>query len=75
MPNKTPEPDEFGRYRVEQDTGTKFSVSRAPLDGEKVLNEPASDVAGEALPPEYPKSLSSKSSGQSADIEKEKANG
>lgn len=32
-----PKPDEFGRYRVEQDTGTKFSIQRTPLDGEKVL--------------------------------------
>lgn len=51
-----PKPDEFGRFRVLQDTGTKFSVSRAPLAGERVLNEPASDVAGDALPPEYPES-------------------
>ena len=51
---KNPEPDEFGRYRVQQDTGTKFSVQRTPLDGETVLDEPASDVAGDALPPEYP---------------------
>lgn len=67
-----PKPDEFGRYRVQQDTGTKFSVSRPPLKGEKVLDEPASDVAGEALPPEYPKSLSSSSnSGQQAETKKE----
>ncbi len=73
---KTPEPDEFGRFRVAQDTGTKFSIQRAPLDGEKVLDEPASDVAGEALPPEYPESLSSNpNSGRSADTEKEKSNG
>lgn len=72
-----PKPDEFGRYRVEQDTGTKFSIQRTPLDGEKVLNEPASDVAGDALPPEYPapKSLSSHTtSGQSADLKKESSN-
>jgi hypothetical protein len=79
MPNKTPEPDEFGRYRVETDTGAKVSVSRAPLDGEKVLDEPASDVAGDALPVEYastPRSLSSPTnSGQSADLKKEKADG
>jgi hypothetical protein len=73
---KNPEPDEFGRYRVKQDTGTKFSVSRAPLDGETALDEPASDVAGDPLPPEYPESLSSKStSGQSADLKKESTNG
>jgi hypothetical protein len=74
---KNPEPDEFGRYRVQQDTGTKFSVQRTPLDGETVLDEPASDVAGDALPPEYPKSLSSKTptSGQSAGSDKENANG
>jgi hypothetical protein len=78
MPEKTPEADEFGRYRVQQDTGTKFSVSRAPLKGEKVLDEPASDVAGDALPPEYPapKSLSSTTpSGQQADSKKENAHG
>lgn len=70
-------PDEFGRYRVVTDTGAKVSVQRLPLAGEKVLNEPASNVAGEALPTEYPsapKSLSSPTtSGQSADIKKEKA--
>lgn len=73
----SPKPDEFGRYRVQQDTGAKFSVSRAPLKGEKVLDEPASDVAGEPLPPEYPESLSSSSttSGQKADPEKENAHG
>lgn len=69
----SPKPDEFGRYRVQQDTGTKFSVSRLPLDSEKVLDEPASDVAGDALPPEYPKPLSSSTpSGQSAEPSKEK---
>lgn len=78
MPENTQKPDEFGRFRVQQDTGTKFSVRRAPLAAEKVLNEPASDVAGDALPPEYPapKSLSSPTtSGQSADTSKENRNG
>lgn len=73
-----PKPDEFGRYRVLQDTGTKFSVSRAPLAGEKVLDEAASDVAGDALPPEYPapKSLSSKTPAASqAESTKEKSDG
>lgn len=55
MPSK-PKPDEFGRYRVETDTGAKISVSRAPLSSETVLDEPASDVAGDALPVQYPKS-------------------
>lgn len=78
MPDSTPKPDEFGRFRVQQDTGTKLSIRRTPLDGEKVLNEPASDVAGDALPPEYPapKSLSRPTiSGQSADTKKEIDNG
>lgn len=80
MPEKTPEPDEFGRYRVQTDAGAKISVSRLPLNGEKVLDEPASDVGGDALPVEYgkpaSKSLSSHTpSGQSADTEKEKPNG
>ena len=75
----TPKPDEFGRYRIQQDTGTKFSASREPLDGEKVLSEPASDpLTGEALPPDYPppKPLSSTTtSGQSAESMKEQSNG
>jgi hypothetical protein len=76
--SQNPKADEFGRHRVLQDTGTKFSVRRAPLSGEKVLDEPASDVAGDALPPEYPapKSLSSTTpSGQQADPKKENAHG
>lgn len=74
---KTPEPDEFGRYRVQQDTGAKFSIQRTPLDGETVLDEPASDVAGDALPVEYPKpaAKSTTTSGQKADPEKENAHG
>jgi hypothetical protein len=41
-----------------------------------VLDEPASDVAGEALPPEYPKSaVKSPTSGQQADTQKESRNG
>lgn len=55
MPNK-PKPDEFGRYRVRTDTGAKVSVNREPLKSEEVLDEPASDVGGDALPVEYPKS-------------------
>lgn len=74
---KNPEPDAFGRYRVQQDTGAKFSIQRTPLDGETVLDEPASDVAGDALPVEYPKSAakSTTTSGQSADTQKESSNG
>jgi hypothetical protein len=49
-------PDEFGRYRVKTDTGAKISVTREPLKSEEVLDEPASDVGGDALPVEYPKS-------------------
>jgi hypothetical protein len=72
-----PKPDEFGRYRVLQDTGAKFSIQREPLDGEKVLDEPASDVAGDALPVEYPKNAakSTTNSGQQADTQKESRNG
>lgn len=70
------EPDEFGRYRVLTDTGAKVSVSRKPLESEKVLDEPASDVGGDALPVEYPKSAAKNTtSGQQADTEKEKSNG
>lgn len=73
------QPDEFGRYRVLQDTGAKFSIQRTPLDGEKVLDEPASDVAGDALPVEYPApksaAQSTTTSGQQADPKKENANG
>lgn len=80
MPEKTPEPDAFGRYRVlDRDTNTKRSVtaSQLPHGNHKVLDERASDVAGDALPPEYPtKPLSSTTnSGQSADTSKEKNDG
>ncbi|MCW2496401.1 hypothetical protein [Jatrophihabitans sp.] len=80
MPEKAPEADEFGRYRVlDKDTDTKRSVvaSQLPHGNHKVLDEPASDVAGDALPPEYPapKPLSSNTpSGQSADLKKEISN-
>jgi hypothetical protein len=49
-----PKADQFGRYRVQTDTGAKISVSRLPFKEEKVLDEPASDVGGDALPIEYP---------------------
>lgn len=73
-----PKPDEFGRYRVLQDTGTEFSVSRPPLPSEKAVDEPASDIGGDELPPTYPapKSLSSSTpDGQQADTQKESRNG
>lgn len=71
-----PKPDEFGRHRVQTDTGAKISVSREPLESEKVLDEPASDVGGDALPVEYPKNaVKNTNSGQSADTEKEKSHG
>lgn len=79
--SKTPEPDQFGRYRVlDKDTGAKRSVvaSQLPHGNHEVLDEPASDVAGDALPVEYPapKPLSSPTtSGQQADMKKEKADG
>lgn len=72
---KTPEPDDFGRYRVETDTGAKVSVNRAPLAGEKVLDEDASDIAGDALPVEYPDAKSTAPSGQQAGTDKENAHG
>lgn len=71
----SPKPDEFGRYRVQTDTGAKISVSRPPLESEKFLDEPASDVGGDALPVEYPKNAAKNTSGQQADTEKEKSNG
>lgn len=78
MPEKT-KADEFGRFRVQLDTGAKVSISRDPLPSETVLNEPASDLGGDPLPIEYgkpSKSLSSTTpSGQSADTEKEKTHG
>ncbi len=70
-----PKPDEFGRFRIQTDTGAHVSVARQPLKGEKVLDEPASDLGGDALPTTYPESLSSKSSGQQADTQKESRNG
>ena len=81
MPEKTPEADEHGRYRVlDKDTGAKRSVvaSQLPHGNHEVLDEPASDVAGDALPVEYPapKSLSSSTPrGQQADTQKESRNG
>lgn len=79
-----PQPDEYGRFRVQTDTGAQVSVCRPPLPHERVLDEPASDVGGEALPTAYPEpaapsrpapsSLSSSTpSGQKADPEKEKS--
>lgn len=80
MSESNPKADDFGRFRVlDLDTGAKRSVvaSQLPHGNHKVLNEPASDVAGDALPVEYPsKSLSSHpTSGQQAGTEKEKTNG
>lgn len=57
MPASTPKPDEFGRYRVlDKDTGAKRSVvaSQLPHGNHEVLDEPASDLGGDALPVEYP---------------------
>lgn len=56
MPEKTPDPDAYGRYRVlDLDTGHKRSVvaSQLPHGNHQVLDEDASDVAGDALPIEY----------------------
>lgn len=56
MSNNTPEPDEFGRYRVlDLDTGHKRSiaVSQLPHGNHKIVDEPASDVAGDPYPVEY----------------------
>lgn len=81
MSEKTPKADEFGRYRVsDKDTGHQLSIpaSALPHGNFTVLDEPASDVAGDARPPVYAttKPLSSTTtSGQSAGTEKEKANG
>lgn len=83
MSVNTPKPDEFGRFRVlDRDTGHKRSVtvSQLPHGNHEVLDEPASDVAGDALPVEYSKSpsksLSSPTpSGRVADTEKEKTHG
>jgi hypothetical protein len=78
MPSK-PKADEFGRFRVlDKDTGAKRSVVESQLrhGNLEVLDEPASDVGGDALPVEYPKSAAKNTtSGQSADTEKEKSNG
>lgn len=78
----TPEPDAFGRFRVlDKDTGDKWSptVSQFPHGNFEVLDEPASDVAGDALPPEYPApksaAKSTTTSGQQADTQKESSNG
>ena len=82
MPETTPDPDEFGRYRVtDKDTGHRRSVFASQLThgNYTVLKQDASDPAtGEALPPEHEaiKPLSSATtSGQSADPKKETTNG
>lgn len=82
MPEKTPEPDEFGRLRVvDQDTGHKRSVRPEEVahGNYVVLKDPASNpVTGDPLPGELStvKPLSSTTtSGQSADPKKESTNG
>ena len=79
MPETTPEPDEFGRYRVtDKDTGYKRSIpaSELPHGSYTVLKQPASDpLTGDPLPVEFPDLSSPTPSGQSADIKKEKADG
>ena len=82
MPDQTPEPDQFGRYRVtNKDTGHRETIRAAelPHGNYTVLQEPASDpLSGDPLPPEYgnTRPLSNPTtSGQSADVKKEKADG
>lgn len=79
MPAKTPQPDEFGRLRVrDEDTGHEFSINAValPHGNYAVLNAPASDAGGDALPVIHHESLSSPSiSGQSAESKKENDNG
>ena len=56
MPESTPEPDEFGRYRVtDKDLDRRVSspASARPPGNYSVLKQPASDVAGDPLPPEF----------------------
>lgn len=71
---------EYARVR-DEDTGHELSVpvSAVPHGNYVVLDEPAVNVADEPLPPKHraPKFLSSKptKSGQSADPEKENADG
>lgn len=51
-----PEADQFGRYRVRDlDTGHVLTVGAAGLAHGRfeVLDEAASDVSGDALPPEH----------------------
>jgi hypothetical protein len=75
MPDKLPEPDEFGRYRVtDHDTGHRITVTGTQvLHGNfTVLKQPASDATGEPLPPEFNAVQSSASTtGQSAATKKE----
>lgn len=82
MSDQTPEPDEFGRYRVtDKDTGHRLSIpaSALPHGNFNVLKQPASNpLTGDALPPEHGvlESLSSNpTSGQSAESKKEKTHG
>lgn len=80
MPDKTPEPDEFGWYRVtDKDTGHRRSVRASQLahGNFNILKQPASDpLTGDPLPTEFNtlESLST-NSGQQADPKKEKAHG
>lgn len=75
MPKATPEPDEFGRYRVtDKDTGHTRSVHAAelPHGNYAVLEQEASDpLTGLALAPEF--STVEPTSGQQADPKKEKS--
>lgn len=71
MPEQTPKPDEFGRLRVtDKDTGYKRSIpaSALPHGNYTVLKQPASDINGDPLPPEFPESTTS---GQQAEPKKE----
>lgn len=74
MPESTPTPDEYGRYRVtDKDTGHKRTIHAAelPHGNYTVLKADASDpLTGDPLPPEFNavKPLSSATnSGQQAD--------
>lgn len=81
MPEKTPEPDEFGWLRVtDKDTGHKRSVRPEEVahGNYTVLSTAASNpVTGDPLPVELnavkPLSSTTTTSGQSADTQKEKA--
>lgn len=74
---KNVEPDQFGRVRVtDKDTGHELSIpaSALPHGNYAVLDAPASNSGGDALPPVHKSAVEPINRGQQAET-KEKDNG